>query len=80
MKRLAIDFEFSSRTWWHNGGQEMWDALAEGFDGSGIVVDDDLAASWLAQAASIPGWDDGAEYAPNPIRLSEVNEDDEEFL
>jgi len=80
VKRLAIDFEFSSRTWWDSGGQELWDAVTEGFDGSGVVVDDDLADSWVAQARAIPGWDEGAEYAPHPIRVSTVDEDDEALL
>ena len=78
MIRLAIDFEFASRTWWDNGGQDLWDALAEGFDGSGVVVDEDLASSWLAQAAQIEGWDDGPEYAPHPVRPLPLDEDDEE--
>jgi len=77
MVRLAIDFEFPSRSWWENGGQELWDALTEAFDGSGVAVDDDLANSWLAQAREIDGWDAGAEYAPHPIRLSPVDEDEE---
>ena len=77
--RLAIDFEFSSRTWWEAGGQELWDALTEAFDGSGVVVDEDLARSWLTQARVIEGWDDGAEYAPHLIRLSPIDDDDEEF-
>ena len=76
MKKLAIDFEFASRTWWENGGQELWEGVTEGFDGSGVLVDDDLAASWLVQAQGIEGWDEGSEYAPHPIRLEEVNEDD----
>jgi len=76
VKKLSIDFEFSSRAWWENGGQELWDAVAEGFDGSGVVVDDDLAASWLERAREIPGWHDGAEYAPHPIRASALAEDD----
>jgi len=80
MKKLAIDFEFSSRTWWESGGQDLWDALTEAFDGSGVVVDDDLAESWLAQAQAIEGWDDGPEYAPHPVRLSEVDEEDEALL
>ena len=79
MKRLAIDFEFSSRTWWENGGQELWEAVTEGFDGSGVVVDDDLAESWLIQARGVPGWDEGPEYAPHPVRIAEVDEDDESF-
>ena len=76
MKKLSIDFEFSSRAWWENGGQALWDALTEGFDGSGVVIDDDLADSWLEQARAISGWDDGAEYAPHPIRASALAEDE----
>jgi hypothetical protein len=77
MVRLAIDYEFPSRVWWEGGGQELWDALTEAFDGGGVVVDDHLAASWLAQAEQIEGWDDGAEYAPHPVRQSPVDEDEE---
>jgi hypothetical protein len=43
MVKLAIDFEFTSRTWWESGGQEMWDAVCEGFDGSGVLMDPSLA-------------------------------------
>ena len=76
MVRLAIDFEFASRAWWENGGQQLWDALAEDFDGSGVVVDDDLATSWLAQARQIEGWTDGSEYAPHPVRPVPLADDD----
>ncbi len=76
MVKLAIDFEFPSRIWWENGGQEMWDAVCEGFDGSGVLLDASLANSWLAQAGEIEGWDEGTEYSPHPVRLDSVNEDD----
>ena len=76
MVKLSIDFEFASRVWWESGGQALWDAVTEGFDGSGVIVDDDLARSWLEQARAIQGWDDGAEYAPHPIRASELAEDE----
>jgi hypothetical protein len=79
VKKLSIDFEFSSRAWWENGGQELWDAVTEGFDGSGVIVDDDLASSWLERARAIPGWDDGADYAPHPIRASALEPDDIEL-
>ena len=79
MKKLSIDFEFASRTWWENGGQELWGAVTEGFDGSKVIVDDDLAHSWLERARAIPGWNDGAEYAPHPISASELEEDDIEL-
>ena len=77
MVRLSIDFEFSSRTWWEAGGRELWDGIGEGFDGSSVVLDEPLAASWLEQARALPGWDDGAEYAPHPIHLSPVDEDED---
>jgi hypothetical protein len=80
MVRLSIDFEFPSRAWWENGGQDLWDGIAEGFDGSYVVLDPSLAESWLAQARDIPGWDAGSEYAPHPVRLMPLDEDDEELL
>ena len=78
MQRLAVDFEHTSRTWWDGGGTELWEGITEGFDGSNVVVDDDLAKSWLAGARQIPGWDDGPEYAPHPITVSAVDEFEED--
>jgi hypothetical protein len=80
MVRLSIDFEFPSRAWWENGGQELWDGIAEAFDGSYVVLDANLAASWLTQARAIAGWDAGSEYSPHPIRLTQLEEDDAEML
>ena len=77
MVKLAIDFEHPSRTWWEKGGQELWDGITEGFDGNSVVVDEAIAASWLAHARQIPGWEGGPEYAPHPITVSPVNEDEE---
>ncbi len=77
MTRLSVDFEHTSRTWWDSGGQALWEAITEGFDGSSVVVDDDLAHSWLAEASRISGWDDGSEYAPHPIVARPVAEDEE---
>jgi hypothetical protein len=77
MTRLSVDFEHTSRTWWDNGGEALWEAITEGFDGSSVVVDDDLARSWLAEASRIAGWDDGSEYAPHPIVARPVAEDEE---
>jgi hypothetical protein len=76
MVKLAIDFEFPSRVWWENGGQEMWDAVCESFDGSGVLIDPSLANSWLVQAGQIEGWDEGTDYSPHPVRLDSVEEDD----
>jgi hypothetical protein len=74
MVRLSIDFEHTSRTWWENGGQELWDGITEDFDGSSVVLDDSLAESWLAEAAKVSGWDEGTEYSPHPIGRSDVDE------
>ena len=75
--RLSVDYEFPSRSWWEKGGQELWDAISEGFDGAATVVEADLAISWLAQASALPGWNDGPEYAPHPIAQSPVDDEDE---
>ena len=80
MIRLAVDFENPSRIWWESGGQELWDGIAEGFDGSAVLVDEHLAESWLAEARKIPGWEGGPEYAPHPVRLQEIDPDEEDQL
>ena len=74
--RLTIDFEFSSRTWWDEGGQDFWDMLTDGLDHS-VVLEASVADSWVADAKKIEGWDDGHEYAPHPIAVVPVSEDEE---
>jgi len=76
--RLAIDFENDSRLWWESGGQDLWDAIREGFDGGSVVLEASLAESWLAEAARLPGWSDGPEHAPHPIRAARLAEDEPE--
>lgn len=75
MTRLAVDFEHESQTWWDNGGRDLWEGISEGFEDSSVVVDDDLAASWLASASQVEGWDAGPEYAPHPITSRALEED-----
>ena len=77
MVRLAIDFENPASEWWQGGGRELWEALLESFDRNDVVVDEHLALSWLAEAARLPGWDDGPDYAPHPVRIKAINEDEE---
>lgn len=77
--RLSIDYEFASRNWWENGGQELWDALREGFDAGGMMLEEHFAQSWLEQASSIEGWDEGSEHAPHPICVSPIEDDDPEL-
>ena len=79
MVRLSVDFECPAHSWWEQGGQDLWDGIAEGFDGSSVVLDESIAKSWLAEAGKLPGWDEGPDYAPHPIRASPVA-DDEEFI
>lgn len=80
MVRLAVDFEFPSREWWENGGQELWEGVAESADAAKVVVDEDLARSWLAQASRIQGWNAGAEYAPHPVRAVPLSDDEPDDL
>jgi hypothetical protein len=75
--RLAIDFENTAENWWDAGGRDLWEGLAEAPDASQVVVDAELARSWLAQASAIPGWDDGPEFAPHPVCQREFAGDEE---
>jgi len=77
MIRLAIDFENPGEEWWQSGGRELWESILEGFDNNDVVVDRSIADSWLAQAAQIAGWGGGPEWAPHPICLKEVDEDED---
>lgn len=78
MVKLSVDFEHGSRTWWQAGGQELWEGLTGGFEESSVVVDDDVARSWLAEAAQLSGWSDGPAFAPHPIAAQTLAEDDPE--
>ena len=75
--RLAIDFENTNQSWWDAGGRSLWEGLVEAFDGNAVVVEASIANSWLVEAARIPGWDGGPEYAPHPVCVKAVNEDEE---
>ncbi len=75
--RLSIDFENSASHWWSSGGRDLWASICQDFDDNSVVFDAELAKSWLAQAARIPGWDDGPEYAPHPIAVTPVEDDEE---
>lgn len=77
MVRLAVDFEFESRTWWDGGGQDLWEGITEGFEESSVVLEESLAQSWLAAAGKIDGWDDGHEYAPHPVTVGAIDEDED---
>jgi len=79
MIRLSVDFENTAATWWEQGGRELWEGITEGFDGSSVVLERSLAESWLDSARKIPGWEDGPEFAPHPIAVSEVDEFEADF-
>ena len=77
MVRLAIDFENTNQEWWDAGGRELWESLLEGFDNNDVLLDESVADSVLAQAAEIPGWEGGPEYAPHPLCVKPIDEDEE---
>ena len=77
MVKLAIDFENTSRTWWDEGGRDLWEGMLEGFDNNSVLLERSIAESWVAEAAKLPGWEGGADYSPHPIRIVEVDEDEE---
>ena len=76
MIKLAIDFENPGREWWESGGRELWDSITEGFDNHDVALDESIADSWLAEAARIPGWADGPDFAPHPICKKALDEDE----
>lgn len=76
MRKLSIDYEHPSRVWWDAGGLHLWEGLTGGFDESSVVLDDDVAESWLAEASRIPGWDGGPDFAPHPIAVQQLADDD----
>ncbi|MCP4007202.1 MAG: hypothetical protein GY725_23715 [bacterium] len=75
--RLAIDFENPAKGWWKSGGQDLWESILEAFDNNDVVVEESIAHSWLAEAEKIPGWTGGPDYAPHPIVVKEVDEDED---
>ncbi len=77
MIKLVIDFDCPSPQWWEGGGQDLWDSILEGFDNNAVVLDRSIAESWLVAASKIDGWSGGLEHAPHPIRLQELDEDEE---
>ena len=77
MVRLAIDFENPGTEWWEGGGRDLWEALSEGFGENAVVVESSIADSWLAQAATLPGWKGGPEFSPHPVCLKESHDDEE---
>jgi hypothetical protein len=77
MVRLAIDFENPGTEWWEGGGRDLWEALSEGFGENAVVVESSIADSWLAQAATLPGWKGGPEFSPHPVCLKELHDDEE---
>ena len=77
MVRLCIDFENPGSEWWQGGGRDLWESVVEGFDNNNALLDRALAESWLAQAERLPGWNGGPEHSAHPVRLVEIDEDEE---
>ncbi len=75
--RLGIDYENPATLWWEAGGRELWEGIAEDPDASSVVVEESIARSWLTEAGAVPGWNEGPEYAPHPICLTNVDEDED---
>ncbi len=77
MVKLAVDFENAGRPWWESGGRGLWESISEGFDVNEVLVENSIAESWLVAAGELPGWDDGPDFAPHPVRIKQVDEDEE---
>ncbi len=79
MMKLSVDYEFSAREWWEAGGQDLWDGIRAGDSANFVVLDDNIAESWLDAARKIAGWEGGTEYAPHPIAIAEVDPEDQDI-
>lgn len=77
MIRLSIDYECPAPEWWESGGRDLWESVVDHPDDGSVVLDRAVADSVLAQAAQLPGWSGGHEFAPHPLRLIELDEDEE---
>jgi hypothetical protein len=42
-----------------------------------VLLERSIAESWLVEAARLSGWEGGPDHSPHPIRLIEVDEDEE---
>jgi hypothetical protein len=79
MVKLGIDYECPAPDWWANGGRDLWDSVLDDPSDASVVLDPALAQSVLEQASAIPGWDGGHDFAPHPLQLIELNDDDESW-
>lgn len=66
---------------WENNAEEWWEAAGKNFDifeprisewinkGSSpeLLVSEEEGNKFLDAARTLPGWNDGPEYAPNPV-------------
>ena len=77
MVKLVVDFENTSKTWWEEGGRDLWEGMLEGFDNHSVLLEESIAESWLVEAAKLPGWHGGPDHSPHPIRMDAVDEDEE---
>ena len=77
MVRLAIDFENTNKEWWEAGGRDLWEGMLEGFDNHSVLLERSIAESWLAQAAELTGWSGGPDHSPHPIRMVDIDDDEE---
>ena len=77
MVKLAIDFENTNRAWWDDGGRDLWESMLEGFDNNSVLLERSIAESWIAEAAKLPGWEGGPDHSPHPVRIVDVDEDEE---
>ena len=77
MIKITIDFECRAEQWWESGGRDLWESLVEGVDNNHVLLDDSIAQSVITAAATLPGWESGHEHAPHPLRLEELDEDEE---
>lgn len=79
MVKLTVDQENNGEIFWEQlpafAEQTRWqvrDNISRLIRHDEVIVTDETAKEILAMFETIPGWDDGPEYAQNPVTFEEV--------
>lgn len=76
--KIYVDWENSAERWWDTARERIEDApaalrpLLDASGTEGILVDGPEADAIRQWAESVPGWDDGPEWAREALRFDEV--------
>ncbi len=74
--RLSVDYENNS-DWWENGGQKLWELLNPHDPYKwNCYVTKSVLDGFMKRAEKIKGWSDGPAYAPHPILVQPLSQEE----